>query len=152
MKCLGSNYTNVSAECRPLEAPCLFNLKLDPCERANLAADKPFILEKMERQLKKYRLSAVKPRNLPGEVTADPALWNNTWSCWHDELEKQNSFLFSEYFTPLIAGVCLILVIILLIIATPKFIFVNQVVPESKTMSVFTIEGAASERKRNLNQ
>ena len=30
-----------STECKPMEAPCLFNLREDPCERVNLAAARP---------------------------------------------------------------------------------------------------------------
>jgi hypothetical protein len=154
VRCEGGNYTNASMECRPLERPCLFNLKSDPCERVNLASINPTILEKLERQLKRYRRSAVKPGNIPGEPEANPEFWNNTWSCWHDEIERRNSFFYSEYFTPLIAGICLIVIIVLLIFLTPRHIFLNQVVPETtKTMSVFTLEGASQEeRKRQLTQ
>lgn len=30
-----------ASECKPMESPCLFNLREDPCERVNLALARP---------------------------------------------------------------------------------------------------------------
>ncbi|XP_071452604.1 arylsulfatase B-like [Hetaerina americana] len=71
--------------CRPLEAPCLFNLRDDPCETTNLAASRPMVILSLEESLSRYRKSAVPPGNPEkDDPNADPAFWNNTWVNWAD--------------------------------------------------------------------
>lgn len=71
-------------KCKPLESPCVFNIKDDPCERINLAQTYPEILNNLQKLVEKYRKSAVKPRNIPRDPNADPAFYNNTWTNWRD--------------------------------------------------------------------
>lgn len=70
--------------CRPREAPCLFNIRDDPCETANLAQARPLVLHSLQRSLARFRRTMVKPLNVPGDPGADPALWNGTWVSWKD--------------------------------------------------------------------
>ncbi|XP_046672064.1 arylsulfatase I-like isoform X1 [Homalodisca vitripennis] len=71
-------------ECRPRESACLFNIREDPCERRNLADQRPDIIAEMEDLLLRYRQSMVPAINKPTDPLADPALWNNTWISWQD--------------------------------------------------------------------
>ncbi|KAL1116272.1 hypothetical protein AAG570_005767 [Ranatra chinensis] len=145
------NVTEV--ECRPLVAPCLFNLRDDPCERVNLAASNPTVVADMEQLLSKYRSTIVPAKNVPGEESANPIYWNNTWSCWHDEMERRDDFLHSDYFVPLVAAVVLVAVVLAMLLLTPRHFFENQIVPDSpKTISVFTLEHATENEKRKGKQ
>lgn len=71
-------------KCNLLESPCLFNIKDDPCERVNLASQRPNIVLNMEQLIMKYRKTALKPVNVPRDPNADPAKWNGTWTNWMD--------------------------------------------------------------------
>lgn len=73
-------------ECRPLQAPCLFNVVHDPCERQNLAGERPILMKVMQTAMNGWRRSAVCPRNQPGEEQSNPAHFNGTWTWWYDEL------------------------------------------------------------------
>lgn len=75
--------------CRPTEAPCLFNIREDPCERVNLAAARPQVLQSLEEALARYRRSMVPPGNVPTDPLADPALWNGTWTNWCSEQDER---------------------------------------------------------------
>lgn len=72
--------------CNPLELPCLFNITADPCERNNLAAAYPIVVGKMLKRISEIRLTAKPPRNRPADRRSNPALFNNTWTWWYDEL------------------------------------------------------------------
>lgn len=74
--------------CRPTEAPCLFNLRDDPCERVNLASSRPLVLLSLEESLQRLRMTAVPPRNQPADPRANPALHNGTWISWQDQPEE----------------------------------------------------------------
>lgn len=74
------------SRCRPLEAPCLFNVVEDPCERRNLANVRPDVLLDMRQRLAEFVRSAAEPRNRPGDERANPAQFNGTWTWWYDEL------------------------------------------------------------------
>lgn len=71
-------------KCNLVESPCLFNIKDDPCERINLASQRPNIVLNMEQLIMKYRKTAVPPGNIPRDLNADPAKWNGTWTNWQD--------------------------------------------------------------------
>ncbi|XP_014227795.1 arylsulfatase B-like isoform X1 [Trichogramma pretiosum] len=71
--------------CDPVKAPCLFNLREDPCEQRNLAETRPMILASLEEALLRHRLTALPPSNVPNDPTANPALWNDTWVNWMDD-------------------------------------------------------------------
>lgn len=72
--------------CRPLESPCLFNVVEDPCERRNLAAARPEVLQSMQLALEVFRKSAMCPRNRPSDERSNPENFNGTWTWWYDEL------------------------------------------------------------------
>lgn len=73
-------------QCFPMEAPCLFNIVDDPCERRNLASLKPYTLKLLENEVNKFRLISPPVRNKPGDACSNPANFNNTWTWWYDEL------------------------------------------------------------------
>ncbi|XP_052129485.1 arylsulfatase I-like [Frankliniella occidentalis] len=75
--------------CNPLEAPCLFNVREDPCERVNLAAARPQVLLSLEEALGRYRRTMLPPGNVPTDPLANPALWNGTWTNWCSEQDDQ---------------------------------------------------------------
>ncbi|XP_063225571.1 arylsulfatase B-like [Bacillus rossius redtenbacheri] len=76
---------NKTTACDPLLAPCLFNIREDPCETNDLSQQEPLVRQELEATLEKYRRSTVQPLNTPGEARADPALWDHAWSPWRDD-------------------------------------------------------------------
>ncbi|MCL4137019.1 UNVERIFIED_CONTAM: hypothetical protein GTU68_063855 [Idotea baltica] len=58
----------------------LFNVKVDPQERVNLAESKPDILMTLVRRLQTYRDRWVNPHNPPSDSKANPKLWGGVWS------------------------------------------------------------------------
>lgn len=103
IKCPPVNVTE-SQKCKPLESPCVFNIKEDPCERINLAQDQPDVLTNLQRLVEKYRKTAVKPRNIPRDPDADPALHNNTWTNWRDWEEVHKQRISEKSLSPLAIG------------------------------------------------
>ncbi|KAK1124469.1 hypothetical protein K0M31_006820 [Melipona bicolor] len=87
--------------CEPIIAPCLFNIKNDPCEMVNLAEKRPVILAMFKKILMKHRLSVILPSNLNGDPKANPLLWNNTWTSWDEPnplaLTYTNAKEFQQY-------------------------------------------------------
>lgn len=49
----------------------------------------------------------IEPRNKPGEPEANPALWNNLYACWHDELDHK-IWIDRVIRTTVIAIICLV--------------------------------------------
>jgi len=82
----GSNKYNFTNEilCKPLKAPCLFNVVDDPCELFNLADMFPNILDTLLRVLDGFNKTAVPPANLPLDPHGDPRFWSNTWTNFGD--------------------------------------------------------------------
>ncbi|XP_067001721.2 arylsulfatase B [Anabrus simplex] len=70
--------------CKPLKAPCLFNIHSDPCEQYNLADRYPGILRHMLQLLEQHNATAVAPSNLPWDPRADPRFWDHTWTNFGD--------------------------------------------------------------------
>ncbi|XP_014229702.1 arylsulfatase B [Trichogramma pretiosum] len=70
--------------CYPSKSSCLFNIFQDPCERQNLAAEHPDILQKLEEELVKLNATAIPPGNLPWDKKGNPALWDHTWNNFGD--------------------------------------------------------------------
>ena len=69
--------------CNLLEKPCLFNIVKDPCERTNLAENKPEIMKKMLQRLDELTKSAVPSRRtFQSDPNCDPDFHNGTWSSW----------------------------------------------------------------------
>ncbi|KAK2584631.1 hypothetical protein KPH14_006980 [Odynerus spinipes] len=70
--------------CKPLVAPCLFNVQQDPCEDNNLANKLPTILKKLQEEIKKLNATAIPAGNLPWDDRANPELWDHTWNNFGD--------------------------------------------------------------------
>lgn len=76
---------NPSDVCNPLVAPCLFDLKNDPCETTNLASKMPLLLTQLEREINYYGRIAKDPRNKESDPNSNPSLHNGTWTWWRDD-------------------------------------------------------------------
>ncbi|CAG9792195.1 unnamed protein product [Diatraea saccharalis] len=77
--------------CKPLEAPCLFNIKEDPCELRNLAESEPEILHKMLTELSEVNRTVVPPNNKPVDPHGDPKYWGQLYFNFGDfELSNSN--------------------------------------------------------------
>ncbi|XP_053973786.1 arylsulfatase B [Hylaeus volcanicus] len=70
--------------CRPLEAPCLFNVHRDPCEFNNLIDEFPVVANSLQTELKKLNATAIPPGNKPWDVRANPENWDHTWTNFGD--------------------------------------------------------------------
>lgn len=83
----GISLSNTSSDtaCRPQEAPCLFNIRDDPCETINLAHVRPLVLHSLEESLERYKKTMMKPLNVPGDPMSNPTYWNDTWVNWKDD-------------------------------------------------------------------
>ncbi|XP_055704765.1 arylsulfatase J-like [Phlebotomus papatasi] len=81
----------IGKSCNPLEQPCLFHLKSDPCEENNLAGRFRQKLIRMQERVKAFQGSAMPPRNVPGDPKSNPELWNDVWTSWIDELSSENA-------------------------------------------------------------
>ncbi|XP_014280413.1 arylsulfatase B [Halyomorpha halys] len=139
-----SNHTEV--ECNPLREPCLFNVVDDPCEKANLAHEYPHMLHSLEKTLQRYRKSMIKARNVDSDSRADPELWNNTWACWYDEIEKiEEITLMQNYLTRFLYGSAAVLFLIgVLLIFTKNFTLNKKT--STKTISIFTLYRSTKEQ------
>lgn len=82
-------FQNVTRVCEPLKAPCLFDIRSDPCERNNLADQMPGMVTDMEKYLELATRKVVNPRNKPSDPRCDPARNNGRWTYWIDLLEEQ---------------------------------------------------------------
>lgn len=74
--------------CKPLEAPCLFNVRWDPCEYNNLANEFPVIANSLRKELKRLNATAVPPGNLSWDTRANPEFWDHTWTNFGDFLNE----------------------------------------------------------------
>ncbi|XP_037956050.1 arylsulfatase B-like [Teleopsis dalmanni] len=86
-------YLQQGAICNPLNAPCLFNIKDDPCEQFNLSEKYPHILNSLLDELQRFNSTAVPPSNKPLDPRADPRLWNYTWTNFGDYEEGKNTII-----------------------------------------------------------
>jgi arylsulfatase B len=74
---------NPIISCNPLEAPCLFNIIADPCERKNLADIFPSTLSRLrQRMIDLARNAAPSQRTAVTDPRCDPSLHQGTWSWW----------------------------------------------------------------------
>ncbi|XP_050297689.1 arylsulfatase I-like [Anthonomus grandis grandis] len=115
-----------SSQCNPMISPCLFNIKDDPCERVNLASQRPLILITLEQEIIKYTKTARKPINMPRDPNANPDNFNGTWTNWGDPevivSKKISPKPLSHLAIGLISGACVavLLIIIILLAVTCK--------------------------------
>lgn len=80
----GRRPTESVYECHPKEAPCLFNLKDDPCEYWNLANKYPKLVQELYGYLSEFNATQHPPLNVPLAYKADPLSHNGLWSAWGD--------------------------------------------------------------------
>ncbi|XP_076252531.1 arylsulfatase B-like [Rhynchophorus ferrugineus] len=109
------------AECKPMESPCLFNIKDDPCETVNLIAEHPKIAARLQEELLNYKKSTRPPINIPRDPKADPSRFNGTWTNWldYDVTQEKISFnALSHLAVGLISGACVAVVVIVLVLLT----------------------------------
>ena len=72
----------VPSECTYKAGPCLFDLDDDPCEYVNLASKNTEVVDTMLNWLEKYKLTMIKPKNLPDDTAANPRNFNGVWTPW----------------------------------------------------------------------
>lgn len=108
------------AKCNPMESPCLFNIREDPCERLNLAEQRPMVLLSLENALKRFKKGAIEPQNVPEDINADPRKWNNTWVPWQDCEDVQTKHIGNSNLTPtgiaVLATLCTLFLIVVMIL------------------------------------
>ncbi|XP_005176719.1 arylsulfatase B [Musca domestica] len=88
VKCLYEDAT-LGVACNPLEAPCLFDLDVDPCEQNNLyekMKNSTIFGDIMER-IAYFREHAHPINNKPADYRCNPADFNYEWTWWEDVLE-----------------------------------------------------------------
>jgi arylsulfatase A-like enzyme len=87
--------TNKVVTCNVLAAPCLFNIRNDPCERENLADDPNYadIFEDMQNKLSKRVADVAPALNQPTDPLSNPAYHNGIWTWWQENTPAfQTSF------------------------------------------------------------
>ncbi|XP_077515180.1 arylsulfatase B-like isoform X2 [Amblyomma americanum] len=72
--------------CDSTVAPCLFDIIEDPCEYHNIADEKPEVVQRLLSRLEYYEQTAVPPGNLEPDERSNPALHNNMWVPWGDDV------------------------------------------------------------------
>ncbi|XP_015512998.2 arylsulfatase B-like [Neodiprion lecontei] len=82
--------------CNPLESPCLFNIKEDPCEMVNLAKTRPLILATLEEALMRHRVTVIPASNVDSDPKADPKNWQGIWVNWNEPIPMKFSSTDSE--------------------------------------------------------
>lgn len=74
---------NPYIECRPLEAPCLFNIVADPCELKNVADIYPQTVKNLVQRMKDIARAAIPSRRVPiDDPKCNPDLHLGTWTWW----------------------------------------------------------------------
>ncbi|XP_044728637.1 arylsulfatase B-like [Chrysoperla carnea] len=81
--------TTENNKCQLRKAPCLFNIKNDPCEFENLANKNLEIYVQLKRQLDEYKGSIVPPSNLDGDPRTNPQNHGHVWT-YFDDIEFRN--------------------------------------------------------------
>lgn len=76
--------TDPRRQCRPLQAPCLFDIVRDPCERDNLATVLPGMMTRLEHEAQYYESIAVQPRTQPNDPRSNPTNFDMVWTRWFD--------------------------------------------------------------------
>jgi len=72
-------------ECVPKLAPCLYDLKNDPCERNNIAPGNKVMVETLKERLRHFNESvAYSSVPLASDRRGDPANYGMVWQPWID--------------------------------------------------------------------
>ncbi|CAO1301651.1 unnamed protein product [Diamesa serratosioi] len=77
---------NPKSKCKPLEAPCLFDIIEDPCEQNNVAFQYPQIVETLANRLLEFNRSSLPPGNLPLDPRGNPMYYDRVWTNFGDFL------------------------------------------------------------------
>uniref|UniRef100_A0A1B0FLM3 Sulfatase N-terminal domain-containing protein n=1 Tax=Glossina morsitans morsitans TaxID=37546 RepID=A0A1B0FLM3_GLOMM len=89
-------YLKQGTKCNPLQEPCLYNIKDDPCEHYSLTQKYPNILDSILFELDYLNGTAVPPSNKPLDPRAAPSRWNYTWTNfgdYDDEFEETQVYI-----------------------------------------------------------
>ncbi|XP_071955176.1 arylsulfatase J-like [Antedon mediterranea] len=73
---------NATTNCQPFKAPCLFNVKHDPCEYYNIADSHPEIVSELKSRLDEILPTVVPAANVDADLNADPKLHGGNWVPW----------------------------------------------------------------------
>ncbi|KAI4462491.1 arylsulfatase [Holotrichia oblita] len=107
-------------QCHPSLAPCLFNLKDDPCELVNVAKDNPLMMNVFKSALNDFRKTAIAPINVPRDPKANPIFHNGTWTNWNDIEDIQKERVPLNILSPLAIGLitmaCLVFLIVIAVL------------------------------------
>lgn len=78
----------LNVPCKPLVAPCLFDIINDPCEQNNLANSRDYRVrfEIIKSRYEEILKTAVPSQRKPADAACDPRNFNNTWTWWQGEL------------------------------------------------------------------
>lgn len=68
--------------CHPGKAPCLFDIRKDPCEYNNLASSLPEIVNKLQMRLNEYKRKMIWPINNGIDPRGLPANNGGVWGPW----------------------------------------------------------------------
>ncbi|XP_075735733.1 arylsulfatase B isoform X4 [Rhipicephalus microplus] len=71
--------------CQPTVAPCLFDLREDPCEYNDVAAEHPELVKSLLVKLRRYEDASMPPANIPHDPLSDPGLYGNAWIPWREK-------------------------------------------------------------------
>ncbi|GFY48796.1 arylsulfatase B [Trichonephila inaurata madagascariensis] len=82
VKCDGVPET--ANECKPLHAPCLYNITADPCEMKNIANHYPEVVQSMLDTIKTYEKQAVNPQFQDQDPHGDPMCHGFAYVPWLD--------------------------------------------------------------------
>ena len=78
----GDKPANASTNCDVGKAPCLYNIRKDPCEYNNLANEMPDVVKSLLDKLNLYNKTMVEPRNKPNDPRANPRFHHGIWEPW----------------------------------------------------------------------
>ncbi|XP_072026941.1 arylsulfatase J-like isoform X2 [Amphiura filiformis] len=73
---------NASTNCNSTIAPCLFNIRNDPCEFYNIAPWNQDLVKELQARVQAWNATAVTPANQPIDPKADPKLHGGYWVPW----------------------------------------------------------------------
>lgn len=87
----------------------------------------------------------VMARNVDSDIRADPELWNNTWACWFDEIEKiEQITLMQNYISRFLYGSAAVLFLMGILLKFTKNITLCKKT-SAKTISIFTLDHSTKE-------
>ncbi|KAH8379101.1 hypothetical protein KR009_003094 [Drosophila setifemur] len=88
IECPDPDHTEAGIKpCLPLEAPCLFDIEADPCERNNLYEQyqNTTIFLDLWQRIHQFAVQAHAPNNRPADPECNPRFYHNEWTWWQDE-------------------------------------------------------------------